>query len=40
VAAMRTATSGAQALQRARIDTGCAAAIRWGNAQATELGRW
>jgi hypothetical protein len=40
VAAMRTATSGAQALQRARIDTGCAAAIRWGNAEAAELGRW
>jgi hypothetical protein len=40
VAVMRTATSGAQVLERARIDTGCAAAIRWGNAQAAELGRW
>ena len=40
VAAMRTATSGAQTLERARIEAGCAAAIRWGNAQAAELGRW
>ena len=39
-AAMRTAASGARALERARIDAGCAAAIRWGNAQAAELGRW
>jgi len=39
-AAMRSATSGARALEAARIDAGCAAAIRWGNAQAAELGRW
>jgi hypothetical protein len=39
-AAMRTAASGARALEGARIDAGCAAAIRWGNAQAAELGRW
>ncbi len=39
-AAMRTATSGAQTLEGARIDAGCAAAVRWGNAQAAELGRW
>lgn len=39
-AAMRTAASGAQALEGARIDAGCAAAIRWGNERAAELGRW
>jgi hypothetical protein len=39
-AAMRSATSGARALEAARIDAGCAAAIRWGNAEAAELGRW
>jgi hypothetical protein len=39
-AAMRSATSGARALEDARIEAGCAAAIRWGNAQAAELGRW
>jgi len=39
-AVMRTAASGAQALEGARIDAGCAAAIRWGNAQAAELSRW
>jgi hypothetical protein len=32
--------SGARALENARIDAGCAAAIRWGNAQAEELSRW
>jgi len=39
-AAMRTAANGAAALKGARIEAGCAAAIRWGNAQAAELGRW
>ena len=39
-AAMRTAASGAQALEDARIAAGCAAAIRWGNEQAAELSRW
>jgi hypothetical protein len=39
-AAMRTAASGAQVLENARIAAGCAAAIRWGNAQAAELSRW
>ena len=39
-AAMRTAASGARAMEDARIAAGCAAAIRWGNAQAPELGRW
>jgi hypothetical protein len=39
-AAMRAAASGARALETARIDAGCAAAIRWGNAQAAELSRW
>jgi uncharacterized protein YlxW (UPF0749 family) len=39
-AAMHAATSGARALEDAPIDAGCAAAIRWGNAQAAELGRW
>src|SRR5512146_814809 len=39
-AAMRSAASGARALQDARIEAGCAAAIRWGNARASELGRW
>ena len=39
-AAMHTAASGARALEGARIDAGCAAAIRWGNARAAELGRW
>src|SRR5512146_927417 len=39
-AAMRSAASGARALQDARIEAGCAAAIRWGNARAAELGRW
>ena len=39
-AAMRTAASGARALESARIVAGCAAAIRWGNAQAAELSRW
>ena len=38
--AMRAAASGAQALQGARIEAGCAAAIRWGNAQAAELSQW
>ena len=39
-AAMRSAANGAAALKGARIEAGCAAAIRWGNAQAAELGRW
>jgi hypothetical protein len=39
-ALMRTAAVGARALEGARIDTGCAAAISWGNAQAAELSRW
>jgi len=39
-AVMRMAASGARALESARIDAGCAAAIRWGNAQAAELGQW
>jgi septal ring factor EnvC (AmiA/AmiB activator) len=39
-AVMRLAASGARALESARIDAGCAAAIRWGNAQAVELSRW
>jgi len=39
-AVMRLAANGARALQSARIDAGCAAAIRWGNAQAVELSRW
>jgi hypothetical protein len=39
-AVMRLAASGARALESAWIDAGCAAAIRWGNAQAEELSRW
>jgi len=39
-AAMSTAVSGARAIEAAPIEAGCAAAIRWGNAQAVELGRW
>jgi hypothetical protein len=39
-AAMEVASQRAAALQRAPIDSGCDAAIRWGNAQAVELGRW
>ena len=39
-AAMSTAVSGARAIEAAPIEAGCAAAIRWGNARAVELGRW
>ena len=39
-AAMSAAAVGARALTSARIDGGCAAAIRWGNAEAAELARW
>jgi hypothetical protein len=39
-AAMRAAAVGARTLEDARIATGCAAAIGWGNAQAAELSRW
>ncbi|HZO81155.1 MAG TPA: hypothetical protein VFB33_05625 [Candidatus Binataceae bacterium] len=39
-AVMRQAAAGARALQRARIDAGCAAAIRWGNVQSAKLARW
>ncbi len=38
--AMHAAARGAQAFERARIAAGCVAAIRWGNAQGVELGRW
>ena len=37
---LRAAARSAQALEHARIDEGCVAAIRWGNTQAAELGRW
>ena len=39
-AAMRTATARAQALIHAAVPSGCEGAIRWGNAQGPELGRW
>lgn len=39
-AAMRTATARAQAMIHAAVPSGCEGAIRWGNAQGPELGRW
>jgi hypothetical protein len=39
-AAMREASDDARVLARARMGSGCAAAIRWGNAQSVELARW
>jgi len=39
-AAMREAAAGARALEQAPIDSGCAAAVRWGNDQAAGLARW
>lgn len=39
-AAVRQAAQSAGALERAPIDAGCAAAIKWGNAQSAELARW
>lgn len=39
-ASMRRASEEARALARTRMGSGCAAAIRWGNAQSVELARW
>jgi hypothetical protein len=39
-AVMRRASEDARALVRARMGSGCAAAIRWGNAESAELARW
>jgi hypothetical protein len=39
-AAIRQAAKSARALEGARMGAGCAAVVRWGNAESAELARW